>query len=209
MSEVTERWAGLYQFRRDIRKMYPNFWRIKIANKATSVVQPYLGENCRVLDVGSGNRQSLPKLKLIQPKLVFKSMDIDRSCRHDYYSLAEINEQFDLILLFEVIEHLDFPEGVAMLTRIKELLVPGGKLVMTTPNVFHPNRYWEYSHKVSYRYDEIGGLLLSLDFGIKEIFRIYNNAFIPRLIRLYLAAPIHRYFDIDFARSIAVVAEKK
>ncbi len=209
MSDVTDRWSGLYKFRKNVREFYPNFWRIKIAKKAIAVVQPYLKKDCRVLDVGSGNRHSVDKLRLLQPNLIFKSMDVDRSRKHDYYSLADIDEQFDLILLFEVIEHLEFSEAVQMLKRIKELLLPGGKFILTTPNVFHPNRYWEYSHRVSYRYDEIGGLLLSLGFDLKEIFRIYNNALIPRIIRLYLAAPIHRYFDIDFARSIAVVAEKK
>lgn len=208
MKEVTERWYGLYEFRKEIRKRFPSFWRLRVLKKPMDVVSPYLSSKTRVLDVGSGNRRTEVKLKKLQSDIVFKSMDIDDGNYHDYYSLDGIEEKFDVILLFEVIEHLEFKDGVEMVRKIKELLAPGGKLVLTTPNVFHPNRYWEYSHQVSFRYDEIGGLLTSLGFRIVNIYRIYNDAFLQRLVRLYLAAPIHRYFDIDFARSIAVVAEK-
>ena len=58
--------------------------------------------------------------------VIYKSMDIDRSVPHDYYSLDEIDEQFDLIILFDVIEHLELEQGVELLSRLYELLVDGG-----------------------------------------------------------------------------------
>jgi len=68
---------------------------------------------------------------------------------------------------------------------------------------------WEYSHKVTYRYDEIGGILISLGFKVKKIFRIYNDAFFRRLFRIWVAAPLHKYLCVDFAKSILVVAERE
>jgi len=62
---------------------------------------------------------------------------------------------------------------------------------------------------VSYRYDEIGGILISLGFQVKSIFRIYNDAFFRWLFRIWVAAPIHKYFSVDFAKSILVVASKE
>lgn len=209
MTDITKSWYGLYGYRKDVRRKYPNFWRIKVIKKPFDVVRAYLGGNTRLLDVGSGNRQMEGKLKAIYPGIAYRSMDIDRDKFHDYYSLDEIKEVFDIVILFEVIEHLGFDEAVEMLKKIRQLLVPSGRLILTTPNVYHPNRYWEYSHKVSYRYDELGGLLLALGYDIERIYRIYNDAIIQRLIRLYIMAPIHHYFSIDFARSIALVAKNK
>lgn len=206
MNDISKSWYGLYEFRKKIRHRYPNFWRINVIKKPFDVVKPYLGEKVHILDVGSGNRELGKKLNALYPGIVYKSMDIDRDRVHDYYSLDDIKEKFDVVLLFEVIEHLEFEEAVNMLRKIKTLLVAGGRFILTTPNVYHPNRYWEYSHKVSYRYDELGGLLLSLGFEVERIYRIYNAPILQKCVRLYLTAPIHYYFSIDFARSIAVIA---
>ncbi len=206
MSGITKSWASLYGFRRQMRRKFPNFWRIKVIKKTFDIVNPCLKKDSRILDVGSGNRQIGDKLKTVYPGIIYRSMDIDRDRFHDYYSLDDVKEKFDIVLLFEVIEHLEFDEAVKMLERIKHLLIPGGRLILTTPNVYHPNRYWEYSHKVSYRYDELGALLLGLGYTVERIYRIYNDAIIQRLIRVYLMAPIHHYFSIDFAISIAIVA---
>ena len=209
VTDITKSWYELYRFRKEVRATYPNFWRIKVVKKPIDIVKPYLDNNISILDVGSGNRQMERKLKTRFPTLTYKSMDVDRSKQHDYYSLEEIKERFHIVLLFEVIEHLTFDEGLDMLQRIKEFLLPDGRFILTTPNVFHPNRYWEYSHKISYRYDELGGLLVALGYHLEGIFRIYNDAVIQRFIRLYLAAPIHHYLNIDFAKSIAIVASRK
>lgn len=208
MNDITKSWYGLYEFRKKLRHKFPDFWRINIIKKPFDAVKPCLRKGVRILDAGSGNRQMGEKLLKFCPGVVYKSMDIDRNKFHDYYSLDEVKEQFDVVLLFEVIEHLEFDEAIDMLKKIRELLAPGGKFILTTPNVYHPNRYWEYSHKVSYRYDELGGLLLSLGYDVRQIYRVYNAPLLQRFIRLYIMAPIHSYFSIDFARSIAVVAEK-
>lgn len=45
---------------------------------------------------------------------------------------------FEVIIAGEIIEHLASPQG--LLERCAELLAPGGKLVLTTPNPFAPRR---------------------------------------------------------------------
>lgn len=207
-------WSHLYKYRRQIYKSYPNFWKIKVKKKPLQVLGETIREMglnekpLRLLDVGSSNRVIGEKLRAKFPQLQFESMDIDREQHHDYYDLNEIKKKFHLVSSFEVIEHLYFEDAIEMLTKSYELLEPGGRLVISTPNVFHPNRYWEYSHKVSYRYDEIGGILLALGFQIRKIYRIYNDAFFKRLFRLWVAAPLHVYLCVDFAKSILIVAEK-
>lgn len=48
--------------------------------------------------------------------------------------LAKIDQKFDCISLIEVIEHLPADEIRVLLDRVVDLLEPGGKFVLTTPN---------------------------------------------------------------------------
>ena len=164
----------------------------------------------KVLDIGASNRNLEGRLKRYYPNLIYKTMDVDREQSHDFYSLEEIREFFDVVFLFEVIEHLDLEEGLKLLKKAYDLLNEGGRLILTTPNVFNPSRFWrDATHKVAYCYDELGGLLLSQGFQIKIMYRTYSDAFHRYLFRLYIMAPLHRYLGIDFAKSILVIAEKK
>ena len=45
---------------------------------------------------------------------------------------------FDVVIAGEIIEHLPFPQ--ALLTTAREVLKPGGELVVTTPNPYAPHR---------------------------------------------------------------------
>jgi len=207
-------WSHLYKRRREVYKTYPDFWKLRIKKKVVQVIEETIiglktdGTELNALDVGSNDRVMGEKIKKLYPGFNYESMDIDREQYHDHYDLNEIKKKFHLVFSFEVIEHLVFEDGIEMLSKMYDLLLPGGKLIISTPNVFHPNRYWEYSHKVSYRYDEMGGILLSLGFKLDSIYRIYNDAFLKRLFRLWVAAPLHQYLCVDFAKSILLVAEK-
>ena len=205
---IKDSWSMLYESRKVIRENFPNFWKVTVQKKPMYAIKNVITEKMNVLDVGSYNRGLKDKLKNYCNDFTYKSMDIDRSKEHDYYSFEDIKEKFDIVFLFEVIEHLDLTNGVDMLKNIHSVLKVGGKIVLTTPNVFHPNRYWESTHKVSYRYDEIGGLLSYVGFDVKNIFRIYNDSFFKRFVRLYITSYIHEYFSVDFAKSILIIGEK-
>ncbi len=53
---------------------------------------------------------------------------------HSITDLGALDERFDCVTLIEVIEHLSPAEIDALLTHVARLLVPGGRLVLTTPN---------------------------------------------------------------------------
>jgi SAM-dependent methyltransferase len=52
-------------------------------------------------------------------------------------SATDLGERFDVMIVGEVIEHLGSPEK--LFEAAQRVLVPGGKLVMTTPNPY----YWK------------------------------------------------------------------
>ena len=203
-------WSKLFQFRDQIHRRYPEIWDLKILRKRFPLMVKTIQESEKILDIGASNRNLQERLRRHFPKLIYKSMDVDRDQFHDFYGLEEIHELFDVIFLFEVIEHLSLEEGVHLLKKAYELLNEGGRLILTTPNVFNPSRFWrDATHRVAYCYDELGGLLLAQGFSIAAMYRTYNDAFHRYFFRVFVMAPLHRYLGIDFAKSILIVAEKK
>lgn len=203
-------WSKLFDYRDQIHEKYPEVWGLKILRKRFPLMVENIRDGEKILDIGASNRNLEGRLKRHYPNLIYKSMDVDREQSHDFYSLDEIQETFDVVFLFEVIEHLGLEEGVRLLGKIYGLLNEGGRLILTTPNVFNPSRFWrDATHQVAYCYDELGGFLLAQGFQIKAMYRTYSDAFHRYLFRLYVMAPLHRYLGVDFAKSILVIAEKK
>ncbi len=203
-------WSKLFQYRDEIHGCYRDIWDLKILRRRFPLMVQNIRDGEKVLDVGASNRNLGERLRHHFPNLVYKSMDIDREQFHDFYSLEEVQESFDVIFLFEVIEHLGLEEGIRLIKKIHDLLSEGGRLILTTPNVFNPSRFWrDATHQVAYCYDELGGLLLAQGFQIKSMYRTYSDALHRYLFRIYIMAPLHRYLGIDFAKSILVIAEKK
>jgi hypothetical protein len=203
-------WDHFYQYRKMVRKQFPDFWRLRVIKKPLEILREELRPQQSILDVGAGNREIGEKIKKSLAIEDYKSMDVDRSQGHDYYSFAEIEACFDGVLLFEVIEHLDFKDGIDLIKALYARVSLGGKLFVTTPNLYHPNRYWEdCQHKTPYCYDELGGLLSASGFEIKACYRVYNDAFIRRVFRMHIGVYLHRYLNIDFAPSILLVAQKE
>ena len=127
--------------RQEIRRRYQEFF---------SLFPLKAGQN--ILEIGSGGGFALPELEKRQP--CFFPLDIpmgnlkkirDRAdfpvfpCCADAYHLPFKTHTFDLIILAEVIEHLQDPSQV--LKAIFPLLKQGGKLLVSVP----------YKEKISYQ----------------------------------------------------------
>jgi 2-polyprenyl-3-methyl-5-hydroxy-6-metoxy-1,4-benzoquinol methylase len=201
-------WSTMINYRDQIHERYPDIWDLTLIKRASWLIKRQLRPGMRILDVGAGDRRMERRVKEVYPDLTYKSMDVDQGFSHDYSSLDEIDEQFDLITLLEVIEHVKLEEGVKMLRRINELLVKGGTLILSTPNIFHPHRFWQNTdHKVAYSYDELGGILLSQGFKVLEIYRTFHTSVLKYVLRRTLFYPLHRILHVDFAKSIVVLAQ--
>jgi SAM-dependent methyltransferase len=60
---------------------------------------------------------------------------------HDL-TTGPLDDRFDVIVLGEVVEHLDAP--VAVLASAGEMLRPDGRIVVTTPNPYMLHRVWKH-----------------------------------------------------------------
>jgi SAM-dependent methyltransferase len=202
-------WGEQVQWREKVHQEYPEIWDLRIVRKRLPFILKYLKEGEAVLEIGAYNRELGGRIKEYYPHIQYKSLDIDPSYQHNYTSLEEVKEEFDMVLLFEVIEHLGFEEGREMVRKIHPILNPGGRVMLTTPNTYKPGQYWkDLSHRTAYHYEELGGLFLSEGFELVDICRVFNEPFFNFVLKVYLLAPFFRFLGIDFAKSILLVARK-
>lgn len=190
-----------------------------------------LGEDgCRVLDAGCGEGFGTQTLTTVasavtgvdysadalafcrahwsSPRLSFRQVDLTRP--------GDFAETFDLVLSFQVVEHIVDP--TPFLEGLRACIAPGGQLMLTTPNrlkTFSENPY----HVREYDRDELAELLGRV-FSRVEISGMHGNervkAFdrsrekaVQRILRLDPLGLRHllprKVFEWAFARLAVVV----
>ncbi|MBF0441037.1 MAG: class I SAM-dependent methyltransferase [Oligoflexales bacterium] len=94
-----------------------------------------------VLEIGCGNGGNLIKLKrqgwkVTGQEVDSKAADVARGLGISVFcgelGKIESNKKYDAVIIIHVLEHLLFPDE--MLKKIREILTPGGRLVIITPN---------------------------------------------------------------------------
>lgn len=84
--------------------------------------------------------------------------EIDIACIEARRFLGEVQQQYDRVLLFHLLEHLDGEAGIDLLRLVRDHLAPGGQVVVEVPNmtsltgahmfhsdITHRTAYTEYS----------------------------------------------------------------
>ena len=101
----------------------------------------------RVLDFGAYDRALGRSLERIELPCTYHSLDVDTSFGHEYHGIDEVEGSYDVIGMFELIEHVPYSEVDNLLHRAYQLLTPGGRLFISTPNPNHPTRFFsDVSH---------------------------------------------------------------
>jgi len=137
-------------------------------------------KNPRILELGCGNgnvineiQKRVPSATLIGSELHEEGLLNARSrlncelVQADIYNLPDWRP-FDLIGLFDVLEHL--PDDVKALKEIRKSLKPGGKLVLTVPASM---KLWSYvdevaGHYIRYSSDILNNALLNAGFIVQK-----------------------------------------
>ncbi len=200
-------WSELYSARNIIKKRFPSIWSIPLIKKELALLAKHLHPDIHILEIGAGDRRTEKKLKELCPSASYKSFDIDASTFQDFYELDQIQGRYDLIFGFELIEHMSPPQGLHMVKSLQRHLTDTGVLILGTPNLYHPHRYFgDLTHVTPYKYEELGALLTLGGYEVQAIYRKFNDAFVQRFIRVHLLSFIHRWLDIDFAHTVMIVA---
>ena len=203
------KWSKLFSAREKIHKRYRSIWDVPLIKNRSALLKRILKDDMKLLDVGAGMKGMEEEIERAGIHVTYRSMDTDRGIEHDFYEVDDIHEIFDCITLFEVIEHLSFPDGFELLKRLRARLNENGILILSTPNIFTPGRFMrDTTHKTFYAYDELCGLLDLTGYKIKKVYRSYNDAIHRYLLKVYLFGFLFRFFGIDYSYSIFIVAEK-
>jgi len=145
-------------------------------------------EGLRVLEIGCACGATLREIKMHNPTAELYGVELNEhaaaiaapfaeilSMNVENLDPAEIPERFDYIIMGDVIEHLLDPWTA--LANMRELLVPGGAVIASIPNVAHIsnvynllNGYWSYQDmglldRTHYRF-----------FTRCEIIKLFENA---------------------------------
>jgi len=124
------------------RKLYENhwWWRSREEILIEVLKQTFPGrDNLKILDVGCGDGLFFSELKKFGTPAGVETVESlitehGRSLGEIYVGeLGSFNAptKYDLILMLDVIEHL--PDEKPLLVRARELLAPGGRLIITVP----------------------------------------------------------------------------
>jgi len=201
-------WSSIKKGRDTVKGMFPRVLKVPIIPDANRLLYELIPEGGSILDVGANDRKLEGYLKGRPKKLDYKSFDIDRRYKHDYYSLDDITERFDTIVSFEVIEHLGVEEAVELVGRLYGLLKDSGTLVLSTPNVFHPTIFWrDCTHRTGFRYNELAGILSSVGFNNLSVYRVFRGSIRDRIV-IFFYNPLLRLMNMDYCGRIIVTGEK-
>jgi|DEB0MinimDraft_6_1074348.scaffolds.fasta_scaffold62309_2 SAM-dependent methyltransferase len=202
-------WQQLYRCRQSVADQFGDIWSVPVARRYHQVLAKHGRGGIRLLEVGAGDRALKDKMQGYWGDFSYRSCDIDPTYQHDFDDIEAVEGDFELICAFELIEHLTLPAAGRMAERMHELLVPGGVVVLTTPNIFYPPAFMrDATHITPFCYDELGGLLKLAGFEVREIRRLHHDSLVKKFARRILLYPWFRGMGIDFAKQIIVVAEK-
>ncbi len=124
---------------------------LKLIKSNKEYAKSLINENCSVLDIGCNDGSFLKSLN-VKRKV---GMDIDKKIKPKgiefHNKLSTIKGKFDLITMFDVIEHLDENEIKKYIEFCKKHLKKGGHLLISTLNISCPLNtmifWYDLTHK--------------------------------------------------------------
>jgi SAM-dependent methyltransferase len=211
MNERPIDWSQLARHRGEALQRWPSIFDLPLIKKRSHLLRRFVADGAQVLDVGAGDRRLEGDLAAAGRHVTYLSMDVDRRRHHDLYDLDDVGErQFDLVALFEVVEHLGLEEGLALLRRSLGLTRPGGYLVVSTPNIYNPGRYMrDATHRTFYAHEELCAALREAGWTIAAAFRVHHDAFLRYHLKVHLFGFLFRFLSVDYAHSIVVVGRQE
>ena len=126
------------------RNLDPNWSYTPTYKRKMSEVKKIIGsfeKNANILDVGCGEGVLVEEYS--QHGWNIKGLDLNYESefvqRGNLLSMPFDDQAFDLVLLLDVFEHLQYSEQPLALREIKRVMKPNGLLIATIPNLAHLN----------------------------------------------------------------------
>ncbi len=165
--KIFENYASLLKNSSSIKnqKYDENYFKTFYLNKLSQ------DKSCLILDIGCGNGKYLNILNNFgfnnlygidispeQIEIAKKTNLLNVQCIDALDFLKNVKEKYDVILLIDVLEHLDLNPSIELINLIYKALKFDGKLFIQVPNalsLFSPLRYSDITHKRAYSISSI------------------------------------------------------
>jgi SAM-dependent methyltransferase len=187
---------------------WSSIWKLRTVRMMHDLASEHGVPVKSVLDVGATDRVHESLVRQRWPGVDYRSFDIDRTNRHDYHDFAEVDRQFDLVTLIEVLEHVPPKIAVELMAQCAKACRPGGHLLVSVPNVYTPGMQHEWTHVSALHYLDILGLLTWSGLEVVDAARVYMASGMHRLVHQYVMYPVHRLLGVDYAQSVVALGRK-
>jgi SAM-dependent methyltransferase len=170
-------------------------WALRYIGGLKLVSDECLSEDFSALiDVGCGDGRFLREMKRLAPGKSYKGVDyseasiryakafnpdIDYVCA-DVEDLKEDHNRYDVLTLIEVVEHIPPEKVEAFLRACRQMVQPGGRIILTVPHANKPLNDKHYRH---FREADLEPLMASISSDVNYFYFDKKN----RLLRLMLA----------------------
>ena len=108
-------WSEFGRLRGRFTDRWPTVFHLPLVHDHFALARQHAGPVRSLLDVGATERVHEPNARAAWPDIDYRSLDLDRTNRHDYHDFDEVDRQFDLLTLLEVLEQLDGPVAASAL----------------------------------------------------------------------------------------------
>lgn len=191
-----------------------NFWESDALSPIEQIYFDRIRECQTVLDVGAGDLRVKKKFESAGFHGTYKTLDLNRDYPYDFHDINEVREKFDAIVCFDVLEHIDLQSGLTLLQQMRDLLNPGGVLLLQTPNArcIRDPASWDMTHVQLYNSGDLYAIVRALNFPKIDCYRIpfmpESPSILDRIYTLFGRFVTTRLLGCDFADNLGIIAEK-
>jgi len=161
----------------------------------------FISDGDTVLDVGAYDKSFGKLLKKKRKNCIYKSLDSDKTIKHDYYDIKNVKKKFDIVVLFGTIPFLSPEELFDMIKNTSRI---SNKCVLTIINPYFPlgHFYNDINHKRPYTPQTLFGLTKMHGFKELEFYRLSSSKF------NWFRQLLIRFTNQDFAPGLFLFASK-
>lgn len=193
--------------------------REKVWKAICEYLQVYIPEHATVLELGAGYCDFINQISAHKKYALDANPNVAKYCSlgvefiHSNTDNIPINTGVaDVIFASNLLEHLYDQELQKLFNQIKNLLKPGGKIILIQPNIFYCYReYWDdFTHTKAFSHISLSDFLKSHGFKIIMVERRFLPfSFKSKLPKSYILTRTYlKLFWRPMAKQMLVVAEK-
>ena len=201
--------------------------------------------SAKIMEIGSGMGFAMLALKELGYKNIVgvdldepqtlkakkRGLDVFNVSAESYFKNAK--EKFDVVLMFDVLEHIKKKDIIPLLSNIYSNLNSDGKLIVQTPNCYSlagsAYRHGDFTHEISFSPYSLDFVLFNADFRNIKVSEVGSvpklsckklvlhpksflkgllKVFLRRLYKLMLSQEVGRLDGVPLSANIVAVAIK-